>query len=536
MLEPLNNNAQRVKTSQSVSIPAPVRGWNARDSLANMPEDFAVELENVFPNLTSCDLRSGYESYSTGNGTGAVETLVEYAGPVTRKLLSAAGSVIYDSTAAGASTPIATGKSNARWQTTMMGTSGGSFLYFVNGEDAPIYYNGSAFVTPTLSSVTAANIIGVTTHQRRLFFVFKESLTFGYLPVVSIAGTVSTFDLSGLCRKGGYLMAIGSWTRDGGSGPDDLFVAITSEGEVILYSGNDPSTAADWLLSGVFSIGKPIGRRCIEKVGADLIVITQDGAISLTTFLPIDQVGSTSMAMSTNIQNEFLASARNYSSNFGWQSLHYPQGSYQLFNIPIDTTTAVQYVINTQTGAWCKFTNQNAACWCLFNGDLYFGGQLPQQFNSVGATWDVSKWDESYWTLTGGAIYKADIGVSDDTANISWKIRPAFSYYGSRGNQKLFTLCRPNFTSSGSPGFAIDLNVNFSNQIPTSVPTIPALPGGLWDVAKWDESYWTGESQVAHWVTVTGLGETASPTIHGASQLEMEFNSYDMIWQQGNAI
>ena len=72
MLQPLNNNAQRVKTSQSVSIPAPVKGWNARDSLANMPEDFAVVLENVFPNLTSCDLRRGYESHSTGNGTGAV--------------------------------------------------------------------------------------------------------------------------------------------------------------------------------------------------------------------------------------------------------------------------------------------------------------------------------------------------------------------------------------------------------------------------------------------------------------------------------
>ena len=513
MLEPLNNNAQRIKTSQSVSIPAPVRGWNARDSLANMPEDFAVELENVFPNLTSCDLRSGYESHSTGNGTGAVETLVEYAGPVTRKLLSAAGSVIYDSTAAGGSTPIATGKTNARWQTTMMGTAGGNFLYFVNGADAPIYYNGSAFVTPTLSSVTAADIIGVTTHQRRLFFVFKESLTFGYLPVVSVAGTVSTFDLSGLCRKGGYLMAIGSWTRDGGSGPDALFVAITSEGEVILYSGNDPSTAADWVLSGVFSIGKPIGRRCIEKVGADLIVTTQDGAISLTTFLPIDQVGSSSQAMSTNIQNEFLASARDYSSNFGWQSLHYPQGSYQLFNIPTSTTVALQYVINTQTGAWCKFTNQNAACWALYNGDLYFGAQ------------------------DGGVIYKADIGVSDNAANIDWKIRPAFSYYGARGNQKLFTLCRPHFTTTGSPGFAIDLNVDFSSAAPTSVPSEPIIAGALWDVSTWDESYWTGEAQVANWVTVMGLGEAASPAIHGATKsITIKFNSYDMIWQQGNAI
>ena len=513
MLQPLNNNSQRIKTSQSVSIPAPVRGWNARDSLANMPEDFAVSLDNVFPNLTSCDLRSGFESHSTGNGTGAVETLVEYAGPVTRKLISAAGSVIYDSSAAGGSTSIATGKTNARWQTTMMGTSGGNFLFMVNGADAPIYYTGSAFVTPTLSSVTAANIIHVTTHQRRLFFVFKQSLTFGYLPVVSVAGTVSTFDLSGICRKGGYLMAIGSWTRDGGSGPDDLFVAITSEGEVILYSGNDPSTAADWVLSGVFSIGKPIGRRCIEKVGADLIVTTQDGAISLTTFLPIDQVASSSMAMSNNIQNEFLASTRSYGDNFGWQSLHYPQGSYQLFNIPISTTTAYQYVINTQTGAWCRFTNQNAACWALYNGDLYFGAQ------------------------DGGIIYKADSGRSDNSNNIDWKIRPAFSYYGARGNQKLFTLCRPHFTTTGSPGFAIDLNLDFSDAVPTSVPTEPTISGALWDVARWDTGLWTGEAQSANWVTVTGLGEAASPAIHGATKsLTIKFNSYDMVWQQGNAI
>ena len=513
MLQPIKNNAQRITTSQNVSIPAPVRGWNARDSLANMPEDFAVSLDNMFPNLTSCDLRSGYESHSTGNGTGAVETLVEYAGPVTRKLISAAGSVIYDSSAAGGSTSIATGKTNARWQTTMMGTSGGNFLFMVNGADAPIYYNGSAFVTPTLSSVTAANIIHVTTHQRRLFFVFKQSLTFGYLPVVSVAGTVSTFDLSGLCRKGGYLMAIGSWTRDGGSGPDDLFVAITSEGEVILYSGNDPSTAANWVLSGVFSIGKPIGRRCIEKVGSDLIVTTQDGAISLTTFLPIDQVASTSMAMSTNIQNEFLASARSYGDNFGWQSLHYPQGSYQLFNIPLTTTTANQYVINTQTGAWCRFTDQNAACWALYNGDLYFGAQ------------------------DGGIIYKADTGLDDNSNNIDWKILPAFSYYGARGSQKLFTLCRPHFTATGSPGFAIDLNLDFSDRTPTSVPTEPTITGALWDVARWDTGLWTGSAQTANWVTVRGLGEAASPAIHGATKsITIKFNSYDMVWQQGNAI
>jgi hypothetical protein len=513
MLQPLTDNSRKSKVSQSASIPAPVKGWNARDSLANMAEDFAVELENVFPNLTSCDLRSGFASHSTGNGTGAVETLVEYAGPSTRKLLAAAGSVIYDASAAGGSTSIATGKSNARWQTTMFGTAGGNFLYMVNGQDAPIYYNGSAFVTPSLAGVTATDIINVTTHHRRLFFVFNDSLIFGYLPVVSVAGTVATFDIGGLCKKGGYIQSIGSWTRDGGSGPDDLFVAITSEGECIIYSGNDPSSATAWNLVGVFSIGKPIGRRCLEKAGSDLTVITQDGAISLATFLPIDQVAGYSQAMSTNIQNEFLASTRLYSSIFGWQSIHYPQGSYSLFNIPKTALLADQYVINTQTGAWCKFTGQNAACWSLFNGDLYFGAQ------------------------DGGIIYKADTGQSDNDADIDWKIRPAFSYYGSRGNQKLFNLCRPNFTTNGAPAFAIDLNLNFSNINPTNIPTTPTLSVGVWDVSKWDSADWADEVVNQSWTTVFGIGECASPTIRGSTKsITLSFTAYDMVWQQGGAL
>jgi hypothetical protein len=73
--------------------------------------------------------------------------------------------------------------------------------------------------------------------------------------------------------------------------------------------------------------------------------------------------------------------------------MHYPQGSYALFNIPITSTTAIQYVVNSQTGAWTKFTNQNASSWAAYNGDLYFGGQ-------------------------GGIVYKADTGTDDNGANI----------------------------------------------------------------------------------------------------------------------
>ena len=285
-------------------------------------------------------------------------------------------------------------------------------------------------------------------------------------------------------------MACGSWTRDGGSGPDDIFVAITSEGECILYSGNDPSNASAWSLVGVFSIGKPIGRRCIEKVGSELIVTTQDGVIPLSIFLPIDQVGARGKALSDSIQNDFLAAARAHGSAFGWQSLHYPQGSYALFNVPITGTTSIQFVVNTQTGAWSKFTNMNASSWALYNGDLYFGGQ-------------------------GGIVYKADTGTNDNGGNINWKVKPAFNYFGSRGVNKLYSMCRPHFTSNGSPSFAIDLNVDFSNKIPSSVPTAPPLTGAVWDTAKWDTGLWSDTTESAAWLTVTGFRQSSTAVIKG---------------------
>jgi hypothetical protein len=514
MLQPLANNSRKASVSRSASVPAPTKGWNAKNSLSDMAPDFAITMENIFPNMTDVSVRGGSASHSTGNGSGAVETLVEYSGPATKKLIACAGGSIYDASAAGASTSIASGKSNNRWQTTMFGTAGGNFLYMVNGVDAPIYYSGSTFTTPSLTGVTATDIVDVISHHRRLFFAFNDSLIIGYLAVGGIAGSVSTFDLGGLCKKGGKIQALASWTRDGGSGPDDIFVAITSEGEVILYSGIDPSTADDWRLVGAsFSIGKPIGRRCVEVVGTDVIVTTQDGAMPLSAMLPIDRVGAAGKALSDNIQNEFIASARSYGATFGWQSLHYPQGSYALFNVPITATASVQYVVNTQTGAWCKFLGQNAACWSLYNGDLYFG------------------------STTGGVVYKADTGTADAGANINYLLKPAFNYFGKRGVNKLFTMCRPHISTNGSISVAIDLNVDFGNLVPTSIPSPVTLTGGVWDTSLWDQANWTDTINIADWLTVYGIGDCATPTIRGAENaLSIKFSSYDIIWQVGNAL
>lgn len=515
MLAPLQNNARKAAVSRSKSIPAPVEGWNAKDALADMPEDSAVALENFFPRQSDVKLRGGRSSHATGVGSGAVETTMEYAGPSTRKLFATSSSAIYDATSSGSASSSVTGLSNGRWQYTMFGTAGGNFLFCVNGEDAPRHFDGSSWTTPSLTGVTATSIVGVMAHQRRLFFIFNNSTSFGYLPVVSVAGAVSTADLSGLMKKGGYLIAAGSWTRDGGDGSsDDLAVFITSEGEAIIYSGNNPSDSSAWSLVGVYRIGKPIGRRCLMNVGADLVVQTQDGAVPLTQVLGTDRVQVQTKAASGMIQNAWLDAARTYGSNFGWQGVLYPQGQYALFNVPMSSVKAHQYVVNSETGAWCKFTGQNMASFSLFGNDLYAGAQA------------------------GGVVYKMDDGAGDDGANINGLIKPAFNYFGQRGRKKLFTMCRPLFRANGSLSVAIDLNVDFSDLTPTSVPTSPAISAALWDTAVWDTDVWSDEDAVfSPWITVSGTGDCAAPVIRCATNsLSVSLSAWDMVWQAGGVL
>ena len=144
--------------SQPVSVPAPVGGWNARDSLAAMSPQDAVVLQNWFPATTECALRSGYTQHATGI-TGQVETIMAYAGATTNKLFAIAGGKVYDVTSSGAVGAAAvTGLTNSRWGYCNIATGGGNFLSMANGVDAPRNYNGTTWSTPAITGVTATKL------------------------------------------------------------------------------------------------------------------------------------------------------------------------------------------------------------------------------------------------------------------------------------------------------------------------------------------------------------------------------------------
>ena len=101
-------------TATIASLPSPIGGWNARDSLANMQPINAVQLTNWFPTPTDVTLRKGYTKISTGI-LGTVETLMNYAGATTQKLFAVANGVIYD-TSTSTATSVFTGLANSRFQ------------------------------------------------------------------------------------------------------------------------------------------------------------------------------------------------------------------------------------------------------------------------------------------------------------------------------------------------------------------------------------------------------------------------------------
>ena len=89
-------------------------------------------------------------------------------------------------------------------------------------------------------------------------------------------------DFSGIFKLGGYLMAMTNWTIDNAAGIDDYAAFISSEGEVAIYQGTDPSNASTWVLKRNFPNWSADRRRCAIKAGADVLILTTDGAFPLS--------------------------------------------------------------------------------------------------------------------------------------------------------------------------------------------------------------------------------------------------------------
>jgi hypothetical protein len=322
---------------------------------------------------------------------------------------------------------------------------------------------------------------------------------------------------------GGSIIAIGTWTIDTKQTVDEYLAFISSKGQVFVYQGTDPSTANTFALVGVYNVGDPIGQRCFLRISGNLWILTQQGIIPLTELLSqsIDVVAAPVVSVSKNIMNAINQSIQQYGTNFGWQMIAYPKGTLMILNVPIsDHGATIQYVMNTITGAWCRFTGMSAISWEVFNNKPYYGADDGRVYE-----WDYGSGDE----------------VGDENYPVTATVRTAFNYFNTRGYKKRFTAIRPIFNSDNSVTPGVGLNIDFQVGAPISVPSTITAIGAQWDVAQWDVAVWPIESGlIANWTTVDGIGMCASiitqvVTADNGSQngVTLQLNGWDLTMEKG---
>lgn len=507
------------QTSVSKSLPAPLRGMNMRDSIADMKEGYALVLNNWFCKTSYLEVRGGCSNHLTGM-TGTPKTLAVYNKlDGTSKMYAATNAGVFDATSAGAVGASLAARTNGKHQCLNFGDGTNNYLMMFNGVDKPLYFDGTTWTavdgssSPALTGLTTTKIISAFASKGRLYFLETDSLSFWYLAAGAAGGALTEFPLDGVAKKGGYLMAGATWTFDGGDGVDDAVVFITSEGEVIVYKGTNPSSASAWILVGVFELGKPLGRRCLNKAGGDLLVITESGVYPLSQALQSTTVDHRA-AITNIIEDEITKEGRLYGSNFGWEIAFYPAQSALILNVPIvEDGEHEQYVMNTITKAWSRFTDWDAETFTEFNGELYFA--------------------------TSTKVVKAWSGVSDYGNNIDAYGKSAFSYFGSRGQQKNFTLFRPTLNVNGSVSFLTGLDVDFKDSPISDTATYSVVSGAIWDASNWDQAYWAaGLEIVSRWTSPSeGIGYCGATKLKiSTNSLTIQWISSDVVYQTGGVM
>jgi len=521
------------QVSKATTTPASVRGLNAYDSIVAMPPGFAIVLRNLYAQPYGCQVRRGFRRHVVGLN-GPVETVASHNLGTDPKLYAFVQddieAVMFDVTTPNiAGVQKLAGLSNARWQHLNFSNPAGVNLVAVNGADPMIWVKPNSTIQQiasgdgsinTIAGVDPAALIHIEAHQKRLWFVEKGTLRGWYLPPEQLYGIASPFDFSSYASRGGDLVQIITWTVDGGDGSDDHLVAITSEGQALVYRGTDPDGADTWGLVGVYYCGAPIGQRPACRSAGDVMILTVGGVVYLSDLLKNDGVNPLE-GKAKYIQQLISVAASAANDLFGWQPFIFPSANMVMVNIPATETTSFQFALNDITKAWSEFIGYQANCWELHKQLPFYGG-----FGAVYRAWEGT---------TDDAILVD--GVVTEGEDIRFEAQTTFDYFQSLGRQKHYKMCRPTIMSRGKFALSVAVNVDFVFDTPLAPTSFTSNKPGKWDEDYWDQATWEGGlNTYKNWQSVVGIGTAGSLRILGRSGQETYWPSVDWLYEEGGVM
>lgn len=513
-------------TSKVGGIIAPVKGWTSQKSLAEAEPDTAVVLDNFFPEADAVRARRG--ATLQGSGLGAsVDTIIPYASKTGgSKLFAAAAGNVYDVTAIGpVGAAVLSGKANAKWQYCLFSNAASQFLTMVNGVDGVWTWNGAAWTDQTAAITGTGGLVNsfvqVTSHNKRLWFLPENSTDLWYLAPDAINGPAVKFGVGAQMKLGGKLIAMATWSSSQGNAMDDRLVIISSEGEVFLYAGTDPSSASTWALSLRFVLAPPLSNRCFFEIGADLAILTEAGLLLLSQVIEIDAAALSDKAFSKRIRGAYTDAAKSGRNLFGWCMTTLPNSNMAIINVPSTTDGGVQqFALNTVTGAWGRFTGWDANNFGYLSGAIYYGDM-------------------------DGNVFRAEYGPSDNGATINCVMVTAFNTLKFPGFLKIVSLVRPIISSDTEQDASIAVAVDYTVPELTAVLGVPSVGDWfVWGVSTWggpdlwrDEQISLGWNGVGNVGTMIAVAYAVSIDAGGAgNEFDYRIIAFNIVFEVGSVV
>jgi|688.fasta_scaffold20549_9 hypothetical protein len=463
---------------QGTTMPGPYLGLDLVSPIDNMDPATALKLINIFPGANSPALRAGYESFATvGSGTPITFLQSLNLADGSSRLIAGNSSALFSVTTSGTPTTI-TGSTvtNGEWQSTTYNNR----IYLCNGVDSARSWDGIAATTSnlTFTGLALTSMIGVHAHKERLYFIEKNSckIWYGGVQVTGTGGSpaLTSFDLSYVMTRGGFVVALGSYSNTTSMTSQDYFWACSSEGEIVFYTGTYAGDPTTWGLVARYYIGRPLGRRAFVRVNNDVWIVTEQGIVPISGLFQSDPEAALNI-LSRRINPLISEAAKLFPFNYAWSGFFWPQGRAVYFAIPVSTVGCHLLVYAIDQKAWTLFQlydDSHCLSSCLFN-------KLPFYGSNQGRIWK-------------GETGPADARIGSIDQYISFDCTLPYSFYQTRNNYKTFKDIRAIIQAAPTIKVGIVLDTDFrpvqTLVKPISSSTVLTTWGSPWG------SPWSGAS------------------------------------------
>jgi len=374
--------------------------------------------------------------------------------------------------------------------------------------DPPLRFNGTAWTTlnsgqitgpPGSAVVAGANLCYVWKYRNRWFFIQQDSMNAWYLPLNAVGGVLALIPLSGAATKGGKLLWGATWSIDAGDGIDDKCVFCTDQGELLIFTGSDPSNINSWRQEGRYQISPPMGMNAHTLIGGDLIILTVDGMVPISLAIQKD-AGQMELATLTRmIKPLWRENVENSTKRANpWTIKKWDEYGGYFVALP-GGKPGQRYCLaaNNTTGAWCRFMGWDATCFIRMRGDMFFGTQ-------------------------GGIVMQADRTGYDDGVPYVATLVGGWEMFKAPSQQVTLHQMRAIFTSRANEPFQPQLSATTDFQVIIPPPPEIGLDPGLvdvWDQGLWDNALWDqpGLGRPPHrntlWVSIGMTGFAHAPIV-----------------------